>query len=436
MGSSSDKKRKSAEDTTSQTKKKKTASEKSSKSPKFINVGAVKRPQYAPPVVAATSGLALSPSIQFQAYATPADKTSKRKKNGTPAQELLLHSASHRTMDYTAREDRTGDSSEPYLKHYIGIFNPKTSEVEIVEARKTVLRGTVRTQKAVDEAMEEKTQKQQMVAMRNELGEAFGTKKAKKAIRDVTENAITSQKVGQSELVMMDSIKTATKDMSTKEDLQAAVDNARPVPRANLAAEEIADVYVPAQIIGSEVLNAIPVMDWQESIKNLEDIQVPSRFVAKRVSNVASSDDAVHRLRVLRYLLFVIIFWNATSQGRERGTRSIGKRDKLRELMAPAPEIVIENIRRKFSDGGVMRKTHVDLLMTHCCAFAAIIDGFKVNTLDLREDLKLEQKQLNQYFIEIGARVKQQKVADKMENFAVLALPLQFPKIRLPARKR
>lgn len=63
-------------------------------------------------------------------------------------------------MDYTAREDRTGDSSEPFLKHYIGIFNPKTSEVEIVEARKTVLRGTVRTQKAVDEAMEEKTLKQ------------------------------------------------------------------------------------------------------------------------------------------------------------------------------------------------------------------------------------------------------------------------------------
>lgn len=359
-------------------------------------------------------------------------------------------------MDYTAREDRTGDSSDPYLKHYIGIFDPKTAKVEIVEARKTVLRGTVRSQKAVDEAMEEKNQKQvgtealargidpglrltgqqQMMAMRNELGEAFGTKKAKKAIRDVTENAITSQRVGQSELVMMDTIKTATRNMSTKEDLQAAVDNARPVPRGNFEAKEIADVYVPAQIIGSEVLNAIPVMDWQESVKNLEDIQVPSRFVAKRVSNVASSDDAVHRLRVLRYLLFVIIFWNATTQGRERGTRSIGKRDKLRELMAPAPEIVIENIRRKFSDNGVMRKTHVDLLMTHCCVFAQIIDGFKVNTIDLREDLKLEQKQINQYFIEIGARVKQQKINDKMENFALLQLPLQFPKIRLPARKR
>lgn len=51
MGSSSDKKRKSAEDTTPQIKKKKIDSEKSSKSPKFINVGAVKKPQYAPPVV-------------------------------------------------------------------------------------------------------------------------------------------------------------------------------------------------------------------------------------------------------------------------------------------------------------------------------------------------------------------------------------------------
>jgi DNA-directed RNA polymerase I subunit RPA49 len=176
-------------------------------------------------------------------------------------------------------------------------------------------------------------------------------------------------------------------------------------------------------------------MDWQEKVQKHEDVLVPSRFVANRIVRVAGSED-VQRLKLLRYLLWVLIFWSTTRQGRERGTRSISRREKLREDLAPAPEVVIENIRRKFSDSGVMRKTHVDLLMTHCCVFASIIDNFDVNTYDLREDLKLEQKQLNQYFMEIGARTRQSKAGDKVNHFAKLALPLQFPKMRQAIRRR
>ena len=242
--------------------------------------------------------------------------------------------------------------------------------------------------------------------------------------------------MGQGDLALMDSIKSTTKDMATREDLQAVIDQARPVPRGNYDAEEIQDVYIPAEIIGSEVLNAIPVMDWQDKVKAQEAINVPSRFVANRINRVAHNENAVQRLKVMRYLLFVLIFWATTRQGRERGTRMIGKRDQLRELLTPAPELVIESIRRRFSDSGVMRKTHVDLLMTHCCVFACIIDNFEVNTLDLREDLKLEQKQLSQYFMEVGARMTQVKKGDKIDHIAKLALPLQFPKMRQVRQRR
>jgi DNA-directed RNA polymerase I subunit RPA49 len=276
--------------------------------------------------------------------------------------------------------------------------------------------------------------------MKMELGETFGTKKAKKALQAVAENAMlvaqSSGKLGQSDRALVDTIRDSSHHIATREELQAAVDSARPIPRGNFDAEEIQDVYVPSEIIGAEVLNAIPVMDWQESVKKMEPVHVPSRFVAHRINRVASNEDAVQRLRVLRYLLWMLVFWATTSQGRERGTKNIGKRDKLRQAMAPAPEVVIENIRRKFSDNGVMRKAHIDLLMTHCCVFASIIDNFEVNTFDLREDLKLEQKQINQYFVEIGARVKTSKAGDKVNHIARLALPLQFPKMRQPAKRR
>jgi len=273
-----------------------------------------------------------------------------------------------------------------------------------------------------------------------ELGEAFGTKKAKKAIQAVAENAMLAArsrgKLDEDARALVHTIKDSSEHMATREELQAAVDMARPVPRGNFDAEDIQDVYVPREIIGAEVLNAIPILEWQEKAKKNEPLLVPSRFVANRINRVASNENAVERLKVLRYLLWTIVFYATTTQGKERGTRNIGKRDKLRQVMVGAPEIVIENIRRKFSDAGVMRKTHVDLLMTHCCAFACIVDNFEVNTLDLREDLKLEQKQINQYFMEIGARIKQKKTGDKLDTIAKLALPLQFPKMRVPATKR
>ncbi|KAK4123582.1 hypothetical protein N657DRAFT_572972 [Parathielavia appendiculata] len=352
---------------------------------------------------------------------------------------MALHSSAHRTIDYTAREERFR-SVDTLLNHFLAIIDPQTGDIEVVQAKKMVVRGMVRAKQAPTEAMEISTAKPTHSEMRMELGETFGTKKAKKAIQAVAENAMLAAKsrgkLGEDDRALVVTIRDSSQHMATREELQAAVDMARPVPRGNFDADEIQDVYVPAEIIGAEVLNAIPVLDWQEKVRKLEPVQVPARFVAHRIVRVAGNEDGVQRLKLLRYLLWVIVFWSTTRPGRERGTKSIARRDDLREALAPAPEVVIENIRRKFSDNGVMRKAHIDLLMTHCCVFASIIDNFEVDTLDLREDLKLEQKDLNQYFMEIGARVRRAKAGDKINHIAKLALPLQFPKMRQAAKRR
>ncbi|KAK3357584.1 A49-like RNA polymerase I associated factor-domain-containing protein [Lasiosphaeria hispida] len=437
MVDSSIKKRKQRlEDSSSKAKKKKVNFEQQSAggASHSLKISKLVKPKISPPVIAVTSGISLPASIDFLAYDKTENTaaTTKKRKNA-PAPEMLLHSTSHRSLDYTARED-CPQGVDPLVRHFIGVFDPKSGQVQVIEAKKMVVRGAVRSQKAADDAMVERSIKQTNTDMRTDLGETFGTKKARKAIKSKVENAITSGKradnMGSGDLAIMDSIKTATQNMATQEELQAVIDGARPVPRGHYDAEEIQDVYIPAEIIGAEVLNAIPVMDWQEKVEAQQAVEVPSRFVANRINRLAHNEGAVERLRVARYLLFVLILWATARQGKERGTKMIGKRDQLRELMAPAPEMVIENIRRKFSDNGVMRKTHVDLLITHCCVFASIIDNFEVNTFDLREDLKMEQKQLSQYFMEVGARMKQAKNGDKVDHFAKLALPLVFPKTR------
>ncbi|TLD34034.1 hypothetical protein PspLS_00478 [Pyricularia sp. CBS 133598] len=436
----SEKKRKRTEDGSSQKKSKKAAVDDAASSsalPQNIKVSSLVRPKLSPPVIATVPGLSVPPSVQFDPF-TKLRKASSKSRNAPVLGDILLHSSSHRSIDYTAREEQS-QNGEGFLRHYIGVFDPKTGELEVVEARKVTVRGSVRSQQAPAEAMsaiEEKTN----MNLRTDLGQAFGTKKAKKALVSRVENAITaannasSRDSGAGEAALMASIKTAAENMPTRDELQAAVDGAKPVPKGNYDATEIQDVYDPNQIIGSDVLNAIPVRDWQTANKNDENVQLSSRYVANRLRRVGEHAESLKRLRILRYLYFLMTFIKIAKPGKN-GVRKLPPRDKLREALSPAPDVVLDSLRHKFADGTQMRKIHADLIMTTCCVLASIIDSFEVDTFDLREDLQLEQKQLNSYFSEIGARMKPVVNGDKKTTIAKLALPLQFPKVSMGRRK-
>ncbi|KAG5950820.1 hypothetical protein E4U53_004346 [Claviceps sorghi] len=405
------------------------------------SVSSVLRAEFCPPVVATTPGIEIPHKLAFQSYQAR-DSTKTKSKYGR-TKELLLHSTSHQSLDYTAREEGSRQSA-PLLNHFIGVYDPKTGKLDVVEAKRMVVRGLVRAKQVAESSTGEN---KAMIDRRIDLGQAFGTKKAKKAIRDKALNAIAPQRkpgeppaeINWAGKAVLQSVGQITTQMSTKEELQSAVDEAKPVPKANLDAQDIHDVYDPNSIIGADILNLVPIREWQERARHSEGIQTTSRFVAARVNAIATNNDALTRLRVLRYFNFVLTFYLNTKPGKQRGTRQVPPRDKLRELLAPAPEAVVENIRRKFSDAGVVRKFHIDLLMAHCCVYACIVDNFEVDTQNLRDDLRLDQKSMNNYFHEIGGRVK--VVSKKAEGgrtiyLGRLALPLDFPKQRAMAPRR
>ncbi|OAA44773.1 RNA polymerase I associated factor, A49-like protein [Metarhizium rileyi] len=411
------------------------------------SVLSVLRPKHCPPVVATTPGIEIPENTAFYSYQpreVSRPKSTKTKHAGD--KEMLLHSTSHRSLDYTAREEGNMGLNQ-LVKHYIGVYDPKTGSLEVVEAKRMVVRGMVRAKQASASSMGENQVKQNMMERKTDLGQTFGTKKAKKAIRENVLNAIAPQRNRDDDTVKMDeagkailsSVGEVTTNMATREELQAAVDEAKPVPKANLDALDIQDVYDPNVIIGADILNLVPIREWQEKVQHKEGVQTLSRFVAARVNAIAANNDAVTRLRILRYFNFVLTFYLKTTPGKQRGTRQVPPRDKLREMLSPAPEAVVENIRRKFSDAGVVRKFHIDLLMAHCCVFACIVDNFEVDTQNLRDDLRVDQKTINQYFHEIGGRVK--PVSNKAEggratHVARLKLPLDFPKQRQIAPRR
>lgn len=269
--------------------------------------------------------------------------------------------------------------------------------------------------------------------LRNDLGQAFGTKKAKKALAAITDNAIidntekTNARASSSQAIMT-AIGEVTHTMASKEDLQAAADAAKPVPPGNFEAQEIQDVYTPQGLVGGELLNAIPIKDWQDTVKKGGNKMLTSAFIASRLNPVGEGPDSATRLKALRYLEFLIKF-SKLIKGR---TPKLPPPDKLRQLLHPAPEPVLHNIRRKFSSGQLIDKFHRDLLYTYCCALAAILSNFEFETSKIRYDLGLDDKQFAQYFREIGGKVKKATGAEKgtQVQIAVLSLPLEFPKVR------
>ncbi|GJN66573.1 DNA-directed RNA polymerase I subunit rpa49 [Purpureocillium lilacinum] len=443
MGDGSSKKRKRDGDAAGKPKKKVVLDAP----PATAKVSSVLRPKSCPPVIATTPGLEVPRNVVFHSYQSKDEARSKSKQpKHTIDKEILLHSTAHRSLDYTAREEEPR-GSKPLMKHYVGVYDPKTGKLEVVEAKKMVVRGQVRAKQLPTASAKDIGARQTNMERKTDLGQTFGTKKAKKAIRENVLNAIAPEKkpgdgsptkIDNAARAMLDSVGALTSQMATREQLQAVVDEAKPVPKANLEATEIQDVYDPDVIIGSDILNLVPIREWQEKARHKEGIQIPSRFIAARVNAIATNDDALTRLRVLRYMGFVLLFYLGTKPGKQKGTRQLPSREKLRELLSPAPEAVVENIRRKFSDAGTMRKFHIDLLMTHCCVFACIVDNFEVDTENLRDDLRIDQGSINKFFHEIGGRVKPvgSKAEGRQANIARLALPLDFPKQRHIAPRR
>ncbi len=286
---------------------------------------------------------------------------------------------------------------------------------------------------------------------RNVLGQTFGTKKARKAIASVTENAISPDKSARGRTnpskldattsAILANISEATNGMTSREELAQRAEDAKPRPKASKDATNIKDVYTIDSLIGNDILKLVPIRQWQEAIQANKEVFVPSLFAAHRIEKWSTS---IEKLKILRYMILVIEVFNACKGS--RGVRTLPKRDELKRLLGDIPEAVLESIKRKFTEGPLITKFGVDLMITHLCALACVVENFEVNTFDLKEDLKLENKEMSQYFAEIGARVGVlgereriklglEKAAAAQQKVARLKLPLEFPKLSFGRRK-
>lgn len=304
-------------------------------------------------------GLHIPSNLSMKPYA----KT--RQDASTPSlgpSELLLHSSAHPRLDYVACEEPS-NRSESHLNHYIGIYDPETRKLQLVQTRKMVIRRTLRSSGNGERGGDRESDGTNKLSARSNLGLAFGTKKSQKAIRALTTNAIKasptrsrSQTSGTSRALdplasaVVSSMAQFTASMPTREQMQADIDETKPIPKPNLAAETPAEVYPVEQLIGG--INVLRNMNVQELIDKVnagDDVQTKSLFVSKRLRAIVQSAD-VKRVRTLRYLLLLLEWHKGLKVGR-KGIKRMPKDEEMGHLMEQYGSEVVQGIGRRFADG-------------------------------------------------------------------------------------
>ena len=134
---------------------------------------------------------------------------------------------------------------------------------------------------------------------------------------------------------------------SNREELQAAMDKAKPRPKANLSAETPADVYKVEDLVGLDVLRVLDIQPWEEAVKNKRNIPLTSRFVAKRLVKVVQSKD-LKRMKTLKYLL-LLLQWQKCLKTGSRGTRKLPQKDTVQKAVPDADANVLDSIRKRFA---------------------------------------------------------------------------------------
>lgn len=255
-------------------------------------------------------------------------------------QEFILQSSNHPKLDFQANEN-FGHSADVLLDNYIGVYDPATNKLQLHRAKRMKVAALLRpTQEQLDEARIAKTY-QTNIALRQQLGMQFGTKKAKNMIRSLAENSVTATpaedgKMDATTQALIDSIGEKVAVMPTPAEQAHNSSESAPKPPANLDAKSPKDVYPLGLLVPSEVLHSIDVDEWMEKAKGMQAVSLRSRFIAKRISNAGLLGDEV-KMKVLRYMSVAIEFYLLLKGGR---VKKVPGRKEFMGKLAYEPSLV------------------------------------------------------------------------------------------------
>ncbi|GAV48486.1 hypothetical protein ZYGR_0I07830 [Zygosaccharomyces rouxii] len=353
-------------------------------------------------------GLRVPEETKFDLYRRKASKD-----------EFILHGENDR-LEYDGRTDPGSADSKQYV---VAVYNPEKKSVQLYRA--PLLNAKVvpkSTKNLVGPSI--KSSDVQAYTLRTALGETFGTKKAKKAIADLERNRIDSDKLADSAVDIVDSVKTASKDLPTRTDLENSVTMDRPTPVANVDATDVEQIYPIENIIPKREWNFIRVgslLKETDPEKRLEMLPyTKSQYLAKKLPTLTQATQTT-KLQLLYYLSLLLGVYE---------NRRVSSKDKLLERLNAPPETLLDGVLERFT---VLRAGQVgrsknrsffidpqneDKLLCYIMVLILHLNNFIVEISPLAKELSIKPSKIVNLFRVIGAIVKGATVA-QAEAFGI-----------------
>ncbi|CCF58023.1 hypothetical protein KAFR_0D03750 [Kazachstania africana CBS 2517] len=377
----------------------------------------------------------------FKGVRVPKDTKFDLYRKKASKSDFILHGENER-LEY---EGSTDGLSKDGTQSVIGVFNKEKNSIELYRAPILVSKVISKSTKRLA-GPEIKNAEVRASVSRNALGEAFGSKKAKKAIADLERNRIDSDKLTDVAIDIVDSVRTASKDLPTRKELDEAVSNDRPTPLANLEATDVEQIYPLENIIPKRELQFIRVghiLKETDNEKRLEFFPfTSSKYISKKLVTLTQPSQMV-KLQLLYYLSLLLGVYE---------NRRVNNKVKLLERINSPPETLIDGVLDRFTVARpgqfgrskdrsfFVNPQNEDKLLCYILTIVLHLDNFIVEISPLAQELGLKPSKIVSLFRTIGAIVKGATVAQadafgipksaaNTYKIATLKVPFKLPEM-------
>lgn len=355
--------------------------------------------------------------------------------------KVLIHGESEK-IEYEGSVDR-----DEVTNYCIAVYNEKTNSIDLYPSSLIPITNVVKSKKMV-KGPAIKQQNVQNIVQRSTLGEAFGTKKAKKALQSLEKNRIDADKLVSMENSIVDSVKTNTENLPSLETMREQQSIERPIPHYNLDTNDVTQVYPLESVIPKreyDILRLAPIVNESDPKKRLELFPYKNSFyISSRLDELSSiNGNHTERIKQLYYLSILLgLFEN----------KRVSNKNDLTKKLGNLPEIVINGLIEKFTvvKSGAMGKSKdrnftIDplcetRLLSHILVLILRIDNYIVEIPPLARELSVKPAKLIELFRSVGCNIKppSQVQAEALGiskyllssyKLAILSAPLKLPEV-------
>ncbi|KAJ3830474.1 Rpa49 subunit specific to nuclear RNA polymerase I [Lentinula raphanica] len=352
-------------------------------------------------------------------------------------------------VEFVSNEEESRRAADSGCSYLLAVHDPRTSKIKVLPFHQTpyILTRTVKALKSIPPA--DAPSALDYRDARNALGETFGTKKAKAAIRAQERNRVDVNAMKGVIGHVVEGIDEKAEGLLTKEEAKDLVDSTRLVPPFSATATEPEDIYALNDIIPESEMKALNITPLEHNLTTRVMPWKYSKWITAHLKRLDQNEDnskaRKRKLKMLLYVSIMILFRRVMKD------RSGLDKDTIYEKMNSVPSTVVDGLLSRFTETTrgssvhIFTSTMATKLMSYLLALCLRVDGFVSNPRILADDFSLATTNIQNAYRSLGCKLKtlsERELANRGYSdtladtkFAVLVAPVQFPKAKTGRKK-